>query len=62
MCEANVYISDNYKEELLLEEVNRIIPEGDFLIIEDIFGERKIVKGKIKEIILLDHKIVIEKM
>lgn len=62
MCEANVYISDNYKEELLLEEVNRIIPDGDFLIIEDIFGERKIVKGKIKEIILLDHKIIIEKM
>lgn len=62
MCEANAYICDDNKEELLLEEVNRIIPEGELLIIEDIFGGRKLVKGRIKEIILLEHKILIEKL
>jgi predicted RNA-binding protein len=62
MCEANVYITNDNGEELLLEEVNRITPEGDLLIIEDIFGVRKMIKGRIKEIILLDHKIIIEKV
>lgn len=61
MCEANVYVSNGSREELLLEEVNRITPDGELLIIEDIFGERKMIKGRIKEIMLLDHKIIIEK-
>jgi predicted RNA-binding protein len=62
MCEANAYIYNDEKEELFLEEVNRIIPEGDLLIMENIFGERKLIKGRIKEIILLDHKIILEKI
>lgn len=61
MCEANVYVSNGSREELLLEEVNKITPDGELLIIEDIFGERKMIKGRIKEIMLLDHKIIIEK-
>jgi predicted RNA-binding protein len=62
MCEANAYIYNNSNEELFLEEVNKITPEGDLLVFENIFGERKIVRGRIKEIILLDHKIIIEKL
>lgn len=62
MCEANAYVYDGSKEELFLGEVNKITPEGDLLIVEDIFGDRKLIKGKIKEIILLDHKIVIERV
>ena len=62
MCEANAYIFNDPNEELFLEEVNKVTPEGDLLIFENIFGERKIVRGRIKEIILLDHKIIIEKL
>lgn len=62
MCEANVYLHENDHDELLLKEVNRLIPEGDTLTIEDIFGEKKLIKGRIKEIILLDHKIIVEKL
>ncbi|KPU46060.1 putative RNA-binding protein [Oxobacter pfennigii] len=61
MCEASAYLRNGDKDELLLQDVNKITPDGDILIIEDIFGDRKMVKGKIKEIILLDHKIIIEK-
>lgn len=62
MCEANVYVKSDSKDEMVIEEVNKIIPEGDLLKIEDIFGEIKLVKGRIKEIILLDHKIIVEKL
>ncbi len=62
MCEANVYLIDEKGEEkLLLEAVDRIMPEEDNLVMENIFGQRKIVKAKIKEMHLVDHRIVLQK-
>jgi len=59
MCEANAYISRDNKEELLLESVDLITPqdEGGFLLV-DIFGTQKTIKGKLKHMNLVDHKIV----
>lgn len=64
MCEANVFIKDKEDEayELLLEAVDKVIPGDDEIILESIFGERKIVKAKIKEMMLLDHKINLERI
>ncbi|HMM05442.1 MAG TPA: CooT family nickel-binding protein [Clostridiales bacterium] len=64
MCEANVFIKDKEAEkyELLLEAVDKVIPGDDEIILESIFGERKIVKAKIKEMMLLDHKINLERI
>ncbi len=63
MCESNVYLYSKDKgEELLLERVDKIIPSGDELFMENIFGERKIVKARIKEMALVDHRIVLEKL
>lgn len=62
MCEANAYIVDeNGNEVLFLEGVDKLIPEGEKIVLENIFGQRKIVKAKIKELSLVDHKIVLEK-
>lgn len=62
MCEANVYLIDeNGEEKLLLEAVDRIVPEEDNLVMENIFGQRKIVKAGIKEMQLVDHRIVLQK-
>jgi len=62
MCEANVYLIDeNGEEKLLLEAVDRIVPEDDNLIMENIFGQRKTVKAKIKEMQLVEHRIVLTK-
>jgi predicted RNA-binding protein len=62
MCEANAYILDeNGKETLLLEGVDKLIPEEGNLVLENIFGQKKIVKAKIKELALVDHKIILEK-
>ncbi|MBR9979907.1 MAG: CooT family nickel-binding protein, partial [Desulfatitalea sp.] len=46
MCEANVYMEKNGKEELVLESVDIIEPQEDgALRMVNIFGEQKIVRG-----------------
>ncbi|MCK5165225.1 MAG: CooT family nickel-binding protein [Desulfobacula sp.] len=61
MCEANAYILKNGQEELILESVDMIEPEGEggYRMVS-IFGEQKIVRGKIKLMNLVNHKIVFE--
>ena len=61
MCEANAFLLRGDKEELLLEGVDIVQPEedGQFRLIS-IFGEQKIIKGKLKGINLVNHKIVFE--
>lgn len=62
MCEANVYLIDEKgKEKLFLESVDKILPENDELILENIFGQRKIIKARIKEMGLVEHRIVLQK-
>ena len=62
MCEANVYLLDgDGKMKLFLESVDKIIPEGDELCLEDIFSRKQYIKAKIKEMALVEHRIVLEK-
>lgn len=61
MCEANVYIIDKEgKEKLLLESVDKIIPEADEVFLENIFCRRMKVKARIKEMALVEHKVILE--
>ena len=62
MCEADAYLINAGAEELLMKAVDLIEPEdeGSYRIV-DIFGEQKIVKGRIKSMHLVDHKILFEK-
>ena len=60
MCEANVYMEKNGKEELVLESVDIIEPQEDgALRMVNIFGEQKIVRGALKFMRLVDHRIVL---
>jgi predicted RNA-binding protein len=61
MCEANAYVSKQNEEEILLESVDIIQPikENEWYI-KNIFGEQIHIKGKIKYISLVNHKIVFE--
>lgn len=61
MCEANAYLREGDKEELVLEMVDKVVPFEDGLLLEDIYGRRKIMKAKIKELALVDHRIVLER-
>lgn len=60
MCESNAYIKKEGKEELYLEGVDLIRPEGNRIYMRSLFGEERFFDGKIKEISLVKHKIVLE--
>jgi len=59
MCEAAAYILKNGKEELLLQDVDLIEPDGENLRIVSIFGEQKIVKASIQSLNLVNHKVIL---
>jgi uncharacterized GH25 family protein len=63
MCESNVYIDRGGQEELLMESVDRIIPAEDgSIFLESIFGERKVIKARIREMELVHHRIILEEV
>jgi predicted RNA-binding protein len=61
MCEANAYIFEDGEEKLYLENVDILKPEGEKIYLRNLFGEQKEFEGKIKEISLIKHKIILEK-
>jgi len=60
MCEANVYMLREGKEELVLEDISILRPEKDGVYLQNIFGEQKKVRARIKEMNLIDHRIILE--
>jgi len=59
MCESNVYIERDGKEELYMESVDIITPGEGKVFMKNLFGEQKTFEGAIKEISLVKHKIVL---
>ena len=61
MCEANAYVYREGNEELVLEAVNIVEPaeEGGYRLVS-IFGDQRIVRGRIRQMNLVDHRIVFE--
>jgi len=60
MCEASVYLLKGGEEKLFLEEVDVMRPEGDQFFLRNVYGEQKTVKASLKEISLLEHRILLE--
>ncbi len=60
MCEANAYVVKEGKEELFLEDISILRPEKDELYLQNIFGEQKRIRARIKEMNLIDHRIILE--
>jgi predicted RNA-binding protein len=60
MCESRVYLATDEGEELVLEDVISIRPEGDGYLLVTLFGEQAHVRGRIKEIDLLKHRVIVE--
>jgi predicted RNA-binding protein len=48
MCDANAYLLREGAEEMLLESVDLVETEGDEVTLVNIFGERKIVRARLK--------------
>jgi predicted RNA-binding protein len=63
LCEANVYLVDeNGIEVLILDSVDKVIPNNDEILLENIYNERRTVKARIKEMELVNHRIILEKL
>lgn len=60
MCEANAYLLKDGKEELFLEALDTVEPDEDRLRLTSIYGDQKFIKGKITQLSLVDHKVIIE--
>ncbi|MDR2387682.1 MAG: CooT family nickel-binding protein [Deltaproteobacteria bacterium] len=66
MCESNIYLvdpgQDDEQGELFLEAVDQLLPEEDgSWRVTSIFGEQKIVTGRIRSMHLVDHRIIFER-
>jgi predicted RNA-binding protein len=60
MCESNAYLIKNGKEELVMESVDYLKPQGDTVVLRSIFGEETIVRAHLLEMNLTGHKIILE--
>ncbi|AET66176.1 putative RNA-binding protein [Desulfosporosinus orientis DSM 765] len=61
MCEANAYLKEGENEVLFMESVDIIEPYENGLKLIDIFGMQKFIQARIKDMTLLNHRIVLEK-
>ena len=61
MCEANAFMVKDDEETLLMESVDLVEPEtdGTFRLV-GIFGDQIVIRGKIKRMNLVDHRILFE--
>jgi predicted RNA-binding protein len=47
------------REELIMESVDIVRPEGESIYIRDIYGDQRWIKGRIKEMNLVQHRILL---
>ncbi len=62
MCEAIVYVERDGELEELMEDVVDLRPEEGKILLTGVFGDQKLVSAKIKEVKLLDHKIILREV
>jgi predicted RNA-binding protein len=60
MCESAAYILQEGKEEKILDSVDILETTGDQIRLVSLFGEEKIVRGRVKVLSLVEHKIILE--
>ena len=60
MCQSSAYMDKNGEKELVMEDVELFEAFEDQIRLVNIFGEEKKIKAKVKNLFLVDHKIVLE--
>ena len=60
MCEANAYVIREGKEDLLLEDITLLRQEDGELFLQNLFGEEKRIRARIKEMNLSTHRVLLE--
>jgi len=62
MCEAIVFIARDGDLQKIMENVVTLHPEGNKLLLTDLFGEQKIVTAEVDKVDLLEHEIILKKL
>jgi predicted RNA-binding protein len=62
MCEAHAFFLQDEREVKLLESVDELEVHGDEIRLINIFGEQKIIKGKLKSYNNSERKILLERL
>ncbi|SHH25104.1 CooT family nickel-binding protein [Tepidibacter thalassicus] len=60
MCESTAYLIREDGLEKIMDNVVYMKPEDGKVYLSDLLGDQKIVDGEVKEIRLIDHKIIIQ--
>ena len=60
MCDLKAYVRNNDREELVLESVNLIRSEGGEVVLRNLFGEEKRIRGEVREVSLAKNRVVLE--
>ncbi len=58
MCESNAFLLRPEGEELVLEDVAVMEPVDGGYRLRSLFGEEAVVKGRLREVNLIKHRIV----
>ncbi|NTU48384.1 MAG: CooT family nickel-binding protein [Syntrophobacteraceae bacterium] len=59
MCEANAYVVVDGQERLIMENVDVLKPENERIYLQNIYGEQRWIEARIKEMSLVNHRIVL---
>ena len=60
MCDLKAYVRSKDREDLILESVNQIRSEGGEVILRNLFGEEKRVRGEVREVSLTKNRVVVD--
>lgn len=59
MCQTTAYLLEDGQEKLLMNDVISLTPEQGRVKLVNLFGEELTVVGRIRQMDLLSHKIII---
>ncbi len=62
MCEANAYLVNDTGNQLIMESVDTVTPEGEGVRLVSIFGEQKFIKARIHSLALVDHNVYLQQL
>jgi predicted RNA-binding protein len=60
MCEAVVFMVKNGDKQQIMENVVTVQPDGERLLLTDLFGEQKLITATVERIDLLTHEIILK--
>ena len=60
MCDLKAYVRNRDREDLILESVNQIRSENGEVVLRNLFGEEKRVRGEVREVSPTKNRVVVE--